>query len=165
MIFFHFNIYHVTFCGVKVFFTFFGPWFTFAPHYVAYQTKALWKRNPTMVISERFVICRGRKKWFKIWSLGVYGKLRKKWGQCSWNFTFLSITARDIWVASLCTKSENFKLFSSWIIFIWSKHHFNQIWSKSYHVEHTSSRLITEVKQHWAELVLGWVTAWEYSVQ
>ena len=33
-----------------------------------------------------------------------------------------------------------------------------------YHVEYTSSRLITEVKQHWAELVLGWVTAWEYSV-
>ena len=33
-----------------------------------------------------------------------------------------------------------------------------------YHVEYTSSRLITVVKQHWAELVLGWVTAWEYSV-
>ena len=93
--------------------------------------KALWKRNPTMVISERFVICRGRKKWFKMWSLGVYGKLRKKWGQCSWNFSLLSITARDIWVASLCTKSENLKLFSSWIIFIWSKHHFDQIWSQS----------------------------------
>ena len=28
-----------------------------------------------------------------------------------------------------------------------------------YHVEYTSSRLITAVKQHWAELVLGWVTA------
>ena len=26
----------------------------------------------------------------------------------------------------------------------------------------TSSRLITEVKQCWARLVLGWVTAWEY---
>ena len=26
-----------------------------------------------------------------------------------------------------------------------------------YHVEYTSSRLITVVKQHWAELVLGWV--------
>ena len=23
---------------------------------------------------------------------------------------------------------------------------------------------ITEVKQHWAALVLGWVTAWEYAV-
>ena len=33
-----------------------------------------------------------------------------------------------------------------------------------YHVENTSSRLITEVKQHWAMLVLGWVTAWEYTV-
>ena len=35
---------------------------------------------------------------------------------------------------------------------------------RPYHVENTSSRPITEVKQHWAELVLGWVTAWEYSV-
>ena len=35
---------------------------------------------------------------------------------------------------------------------------------RPYHVEYTSSRPITEVKQHWAELVLGWVTAWEYSV-
>ena len=35
---------------------------------------------------------------------------------------------------------------------------------RPYHVEHTSSRLITEVKQHWAALVLGWVTAWEYAV-
>ena len=33
-----------------------------------------------------------------------------------------------------------------------------------YHVESTSSRPITEVKQHWAVLVLGWVTAWEYTV-
>ena len=33
-----------------------------------------------------------------------------------------------------------------------------------YHVESTSSRLITEVKQHRAALVLGWVTAWEYAV-
>ena len=33
-----------------------------------------------------------------------------------------------------------------------------------YHVEYTSSCLITAVKQHWAELVLGWVTAWEYLV-
>ena len=33
-----------------------------------------------------------------------------------------------------------------------------------YRVESTSSRPITEVKQHWAALVLGWVTAWEYAV-
>ena len=26
------------------------------------------------------------------------------------------------------------------------------------------SRLITEVKQHWAELVLEWVIAWKYQV-
>ena len=35
---------------------------------------------------------------------------------------------------------------------------------RPYHLEYTSSRLITEVKQGWAVLVLGWVTAWEYTV-
>ena len=35
---------------------------------------------------------------------------------------------------------------------------------RPYHVENTSSRLITEVKQHWALWVLGWVTAWEHRV-
>ena len=33
-----------------------------------------------------------------------------------------------------------------------------------YHVESTSSRPITEVKQRWVVLVLGWVTAWEYTM-
>ena len=32
---------------------------------------------------------------------------------------------------------------------------------RPHHVESTSSRPITEVKQRWARLVLGWVTAWE----
>ena len=35
---------------------------------------------------------------------------------------------------------------------------------RPYYAECTGSRLITEVKQHWAGLVLGWVTAWEYPV-
>ena len=35
---------------------------------------------------------------------------------------------------------------------------------RPYHVENTSSRPITEVKQRRARLVLGWVTAWEYRV-
>ena len=35
---------------------------------------------------------------------------------------------------------------------------------RPYHIECTSSRPITEVQQHWALLVLGWVTAWEYRV-
>ena len=33
-----------------------------------------------------------------------------------------------------------------------------------YHVESTSSRPITEVKQRRVVLVLGWVTAWEYAM-
>ena len=35
---------------------------------------------------------------------------------------------------------------------------------RPYHVETTSSRPITEVKQRRAASVLGWVTAWEYAV-
>ena len=35
---------------------------------------------------------------------------------------------------------------------------------RPYHVEYTSFRPITEVKQRRAGLVLGWVTAWEYPV-
>ena len=35
---------------------------------------------------------------------------------------------------------------------------------RPYHVENTSSRPITEVKQHRARLVLRWVTAWERRV-
>ena len=35
---------------------------------------------------------------------------------------------------------------------------------RPYHAEHTGSRLITAVKQRWARLVLGWVTAWEHRV-
>ena len=35
---------------------------------------------------------------------------------------------------------------------------------RPYHPEHTRSRLISEVKQGWAWLVLGWETAWEYQV-
>src|SRR5580765_4935094 len=35
---------------------------------------------------------------------------------------------------------------------------------RPYHVECTGSRQITEVKQRWAWIVLGWETAWEPQV-
>ena len=35
---------------------------------------------------------------------------------------------------------------------------------RQYHVECTGSRQITEVKQRWAWIVLGWETAWEHQV-
>ena len=46
---------------------------------------------------------------------------------------------------------------------IWS-HVYPIFRQRPYHIEHTSSRPITEVKQCWARLVLGWVTAWEHWV-
>jgi hypothetical protein len=39
-----------------------------------------------------------------------------------------------------------------------------QLCQRPYHVEYTGSRPITEVKQHRAWSVLGWVTAWEHHV-
>ena len=42
-----------------------------------------------------------------------------------------------------------------------AKSKFLYLRQRPYHVESTSSRPITEVKQRWARLVLGWVTAWE----
>ena len=53
--------------------------------------------------------------------------------------------------------SENFELS------IWRLRNSNQC-LRPYHVENTSSRPITEVKQRRARLVLGWVTAWEHRV-
>jgi hypothetical protein len=38
------------------------------------------------------------------------------------------------------------------------------LWQRPYHVECTGSRQITEVKQRWAWIVLGWETAWEHQV-
>ena len=35
---------------------------------------------------------------------------------------------------------------------------------RPYHVECTASRPISEVKQRWVWLVLGWVTAWEHQM-
>ena len=49
-------------------------------------------------------------------------------------------------------------------IFVWSDISERTLCLGPYHVESTSSRPITEVKQHRAALVLGWVTAWEYAV-
>ena len=57
-----------------------------------------------------------------------------------------------------CITSFNFKLKVKWNI-NWNK--YGILKQRPYHIEYTSSRLITAVKQCWAKLVLGWVTAWE----
>ena len=48
--------------------------------------------------------------------------------------------------------------------FFWFPKSWSILCLRPYHVESTSSRPITEVKQHWVALVLGWVTAWEYAM-
>ena len=52
-----------------------------------------------------------------------------------------------------------------WKSFIYKWLSVNFFRQRPYHVEHTGSRPITEVKQRRARLVLGWVTAWEHRVQ
>ena len=67
----------------------------------------------------------------------------ENWPQNSIFFQFLSSTApREKWL-----KNSEFVTFKC---------------QRPYHVEYTSSRPITEVKQRWVQSVLGWVTAWEH---
>ena len=67
----------------------------------------------------------------------------ENWPQNSIFFQFLSTTApREKWF-----KDSGFVTFKC---------------QRPYHVEYTSSRPITEVKQRWVQSVLGWVTAWEH---
>ena len=74
------------------------------------------------------------------------------------------------WYTRVCTRGGGFE---TWLVKIISIRDFKlSIWLemssyqclRPYHVEHTSSRPITEVKQRRARLVLGWVTAWEHRV-
>ena len=65
--------------------------------------------------------------------------------------------------AKLCGRGKSKK--GLWQIFLSYTHHVTlSSCLRPYHVENTSSRPITEVKQHWALLVLGWETAWEHRV-
>ena len=67
----------------------------------------------------------------------------ENWPQDSIFFQLLSTTApREKWL-----KNSEFVTFKC---------------QRPYHVEYTSSRPITEVKQRWVQSVLGWVTAWEH---
>ena len=67
----------------------------------------------------------------------------ENWPQNSIFFQILSTTApREKWL-----KNSEFLTFKC---------------QRPYHVEYTSSRPITEVKQRWVQSVLGWVTAWEH---
>ena len=63
---------------------------------------------------------------------------------------------------SKCKKFE-VGTFRKWLIWYWNWGAFF-CRQRPYHVENTGSRLITAVKQRWAWLVLGWVTAWEHHV-
>ena len=62
------------------------------------------------------------------------------------------LTERHLFIIKMSNK--NFKY----------KNNNSKICLGPYHVESTGSRPITEVKQRRAQLVLGWVTAWEYWV-
>ena len=45
---------------------------------------------------------------------------------------------------------------------IYIKHGISFLRQRPYHAENTASRPISEVKQRWVWLVLGWETAWEH---
>ena len=74
-----------------------------------------------------------------------------------WHVLFDSQSGRTTLLSQICMVW--------WIFFDMAKCCYSTVRCiRPYHVENTSSRPITEVKQHRAALVLGWVTAWEYAV-
>ena len=87
-----------------------------------------------------------------------------------------AVTRIRTWVVAATTQSTNHYTITAVILKQWERPsklsldlHVPSILHLSlclrpYHVEYTGSRLITEVKQRRARLVLGWVTAWEYRV-
>ena len=66
---------------------------------------------------------------------------------------------------SMCWAEIKLFYYLPWAFgFIWWGEFTQYCCLRPYHLEYTSSRPITEVKQGWAVLVLGWVTAWEHRV-
>ena len=68
----------------------------------------------------------------------------------------------NVW-RSFETLKPNFRENAFYIIFT-IKMDVTVINQRPYHVECTASRPISEVKQRWVWLVLGWVTAWEHQM-
>ena len=88
----------------------------------------------------------------------------------------VAVTRIRTWVFAATTQSTNHYTITAVILIQWKRPsklslhlclpsilHFS-LCLRPYHVEYTGSRLITEVKQRRARLVLGWVTAWESRV-
>ena len=80
----------------------------------------------------------------KVDSIHPISKNTMKFQELTYGITDLNIQIRQ--------RNHQYKLF------------FNYQRQRPYHVEYTGSRPITEVKQHRARIVLGWVTAWEHRV-
>ena len=61
------------------------------------------------------------------------------------------------------SSDSTYKGDQKWPLFKEAKSH-RALRQRPYHVERTASRPISEVKQRWVWLVLGWVTAWEHQM-
>ena len=89
------------------------------------------------------------------------------WFALSWSFTSLSVFPIVLLTSRICVEAYfvDASLASRLhqCVSTETPQRFLLVFScqRPYHVEHTGSRPITEVKQRRARLVLGWVTAWE----
>ena len=104
----------------------------------------LWKRNICSIIDVRYI-----EKW-ELW-FGCHIKKQVKMSRSKTiNIQHTNKSCMPLFVIAAC-KHKTAKI----------NHH---KCLRPYHVENASSRPITEAKQRRAQLVLGWVTAWEYWV-
>ena len=70
----------------------------------------------------------------------------------------------EIGQSSLARTLSQFAIYKLQIVTNEPKITCTNLCQRPYHVECTASRPISEVKQRWVWLVLGWVTAWEHQM-
>ena len=122
----------------------------------------------------RYLICFGFGRWYRQLKgciFTVWGRCYEDVGSLLWGCGDRYYNCLDIVGYGQCTDLKSptgirLNIMHSLPHIRWYIAKFKQdlCWLGPYHVEYTPSRLIWEVKQRRAWLVLAWVTGWEYHV-
>ena len=122
----------------------------------------------------RYLICFGFGRWYRQLKgciFTVWGRCYEDVGSLLWGCGDRYYNCLDIVGYGQCTDLKSptgirLNIMHSLPHIRWYIAKFKQVlcWLGPYHVEYTPSRLIWEVKQRRAWLVLAWVTGWEYHV-
>ncbi len=79
-------------------------------------------------------------------------------------FSWISSVTSKLWIVGQVWINWKFNYYIGRPTLIYKRQFYRHLCLRSYHVENTGSRPITEVKERRAWLLLGWVTAWEHQV-